>query len=166
MKSGWPWSKALIEELKDDELRNEFVADKVRTRIAMMIRSLREDERRNWSQSQLGKEMGKPANVISRLENPDYGKMSLQTLLEVAAAFKLPLLVDIPSWDDWFRKMRTNSTQQFQHQPFDAELFSTPVANSGTETKGVLFFRDYLVSAADSTSTPPSEKEKAVFRAA
>lgn len=140
MTYGWPWTKEFISELSDKELRDEFVADKVRTRIALMIRALRDDEGRQWSQARLGTEMGKPANVVSRLEDPDYGKMSLQTLLEVAAAFDLPLMVDITSWDDWFRKMRDLSPQKFQHPSFNPELFGKPQSNqTGTGSVSHIF---------------------------
>ena len=170
MTYGWPWTKEFITELSDKELRDEFVADKVRTRIALMIRALRDDEGRQWSQTRLGKEMGKPANVVSRLEDPDYGKMSLQTLLEVAAAFDLPLMVDIPSWDDWFRKMRDLSPQKFQHHSFDPELFGSPQPNqTGTGSVSNVFnFPDNgkagaLTSAAAATGNRASSPQRFAF---
>lgn len=133
MPFGLPWSKAFIKQLDEKELRDEFVADQVRTRIALMIRTLREQEEREWSQTELGKRMGKPPNVVSRLEDPDYGKMSLQTLLEVASAFGLPLMVDIPEWDDWFRKMALSSKSVLHRQSFDADRFISQIetAESG-----------------------------------
>ncbi len=134
MAYGFPWSKEFIALLGEKEFRDEFVADKVKSRIALMIRALRDQGGRGWTQTELGKKMGKPPNVVSRLEDPDYGKMSLQTLLEVAAAFELPLLVDIPSWDDWVRKMGSLTESSLQQQSFDLTAFTEPATNSGTGT--------------------------------
>jgi transcriptional regulator with XRE-family HTH domain len=155
MSYGFPWSKEFIAEFGEKEFRDEFVADKVKTRIALMIRALREQEGRDWTQTDLGKKMGKPPNVISRLENPDYGKMSLQTLLEVAAAFELPLLVDIPSWDDWFRKMGNLTDASLQHQSFDLKLFTKPTPSSATGTN--VSYLDEHRQKSPATSGPREE---------
>ncbi len=121
MSSGSRWSEAFVHQLSDKEFRDEFVADRVRSRIAMLIRKLREQEDRTWSQSELGQRMGKPQSVVSRLEDPDYGRESLQTLLDVAAAFDLPLLVDIPEWEDWHRQMSARPSGDFSRKSFDVE---------------------------------------------
>lgn len=121
MPYGSPWSKAFVCQLTDKEVRDEFVADQIRTRIALLVRALREQPERDWSQTELGKKMGKPQNVISRLEDPDYGKMNLQTLLEAAAAFDLPLWIDMPEWEDWLMKIRDIPKSGFKRNSFDAE---------------------------------------------
>jgi transcriptional regulator with XRE-family HTH domain len=120
MPYGLPWSEEFIGDLEDKEFRDEFVADQIRTRIAMLIRALREQPDRDWSQATLGEEMGKPQSVISRLEDPEYGKLSVQTLLEVSAAFGLPLWIDIPEWENWFRLIGDVPNSKTRRHGFDS----------------------------------------------
>lgn len=129
MNYGSPSSESFIHDLSNKEFRDEFVSDQIRTRIALLIRALREQDDRKWSQGELGGKMGKPQNVISRLEDPDYGKMSLQTLLEVAAAFDLPLWVDIPEWDDWLAKIRDIPRTGFERRSFDPDTLAKQTKN-------------------------------------
>jgi len=102
MPYGSPWSEQFVRQLSDKEVRSEFAADQIRARIALLIRSLREQSDRNWTQAELGERAGKPQNVISRFEDPNYGKMSLQSLFDLAAAFDLPVWIDMPKWEEWF----------------------------------------------------------------
>src|SRR5215213_8687879 len=77
--------------LESKKYRNAYVAEHVRNGIPFQIRAMRDDK--EWTQVELGKEAGKPQNVISRLEDPNYGKLTIQTLLEIASAFDVALLV-------------------------------------------------------------------------
>ncbi len=121
MTYGLPWSEAFISQISDKEIRDEFVSDQIRSRIALLVRALREQPDRGWSQTELGKRMGKPQNVVSRLEDPDYGRMSLATLLEVANAFDLPLWVDIPEWEDWLRRIKDVPNSATNRESFNAD---------------------------------------------
>jgi hypothetical protein len=121
MSYGLHWSEEFVRQLSDKEVRDEFVADQIRTRIALLIRALRDQKERQWTQTELGNRASKPQNVISRIEDPDYGKMSLQTLLEVAAAFDLPVWIDIPEWEDWFQKIKDVPNAQTARASFDEQ---------------------------------------------
>lgn len=110
-------SERFLEQISDKKLRSAFTADTTRTYVAQLIRGLREAH--GWSQTELGRRAGKPQSVISRLEDPDYGRLSVQTLLEVAAVFDLPLLIDMPEWSEWFERTRKISLDAFFRSSFD-----------------------------------------------
>jgi hypothetical protein len=82
----------LLEKLGNKRYRRAFRAASVRNFVAMQIRVLRKAIFE--TQAKLGEACGgKPANVIARLENPNYGKMSVSTLLELADTFDVGLQI-------------------------------------------------------------------------
>jgi transcriptional regulator with XRE-family HTH domain len=137
MHYGLPWSEDFVEQLADKEIRDEFVADHIRLRLAMLIRALREQPDRDWSQTELGYRMGKPQSVVSRIEDPDYGKLSLQTLFEVAAAFDLPLWIDIPEWEEWLRRIKDIPNSKTIRHGFDRDRLVARITPVVTGNVGI-----------------------------
>lgn len=78
------------ESLKNKEYREAFSSD-VGTGLAFQVRLLR--EHLGWNQEQLGKKTGKAQPTIAQLENPDYGRFSLDSLKRIANAFDVALMV-------------------------------------------------------------------------
>lgn len=130
MLAGSSWSEEFVRQLGESEMRHAYMADQVRTRIALQIRALRDQAERRWSQIELGRRAGKPQNVISRIENPDYGQLTLQTLFDMAAAFDLPLYVDFPEWEDWSGRMEDFSARSLQRRSFDLDRLVNSVSAS------------------------------------
>jgi transcriptional regulator with XRE-family HTH domain len=77
--------------LESKKAREAYVFEHVRNGVPFQIRTMREE--RKWTQGDLGNAAGKPRNVITRLEDPNYGKLTLKTLFEIASAFDVALLV-------------------------------------------------------------------------
>ena len=113
------WSEKLIPKLTDREYRHAYMAEGVKTWIARQVRALR--EQRDWSQGDLARESGKKQSAISRIEDPDYGQLTLQTLFDLAKAYDLPLLVQFVEWQDWLYRMEDVSTEALRKEAFDGD---------------------------------------------
>ncbi|MGH6841962.1 MAG: helix-turn-helix domain-containing protein [Methylocella sp.] len=127
-------SNRLFEKLKSKSYREAYVAEHVRTGIAYQIRALR--TQRGWSQKRLAEEMGKPQSVVSRLEDPDYGKVSVQTVLDGAAAFDVALLVQYVSFPEFLRRTRDVSPEGLRVDSFDDQQLPTTTSNVVTISFG------------------------------
>jgi hypothetical protein len=79
----------LAPKLADKAYRDGYVATHLRTWLADQVRALRG----SMSQKEFGKLIGKHRTVVSRLENPDNGKLTIETLLNVASKLDIALVV-------------------------------------------------------------------------
>ena len=86
-------SKRVVKEFADKDFRDEYVTSRVKRWIASQIRALRQQPGREWSQGELAEKLRTAQSNVSRLENVDYGKFTLQTLLDLASAFDVALQV-------------------------------------------------------------------------
>ncbi len=132
MSVGSSWSEQFVRQLDEHETRHAYMADQVRTQIALQIKALREQVERRWSQAELGRRAGKPQNVISRLENPDYGHLTLQTLFDMAEAFDLPLYIDFQEWEDWLYRMNDIDVRSLERRSFNLDRLIRLAATSSS----------------------------------
>lgn len=108
--------KNLWNYLTDENFRREYKAEHARSGIAYQIRAMR--DARGWSQSDLAKKAGKSQSNIARLEDPDYGKFSVQTLLEIADAFDVWLSVEFVSFKTGLARTANRSPSILNAEPF------------------------------------------------
>ncbi|MBB3930949.1 transcriptional regulator with XRE-family HTH domain [Kaistia hirudinis] len=113
------WDDDFLALLDDKDFRTAFAADHVRSWIATQIRALREQSPRKWTQAELAEKMGTRQSVISRLEDPDYGKITLATLFEIASALDVPLFVSFVGWSKWLKEMADVSREAAETESFD-----------------------------------------------
>jgi hypothetical protein len=89
----------LGEKFRDKRYRDSYVATHVRQFLAQQMRALRG----SISQTDFGRVLDKPQSVVSRLEDPSYGKWTLQTLLDVAAKLERAVIVRIVDFPTFLR---------------------------------------------------------------
>src|SRR5262245_4314689 len=112
--------KRLLEELKNKKFRDAYVAEHVKTSVPIQIYLLR--EQRHWNQSQLAERAKTTQTVISRLEDIDYGKLSISTLLKLASAFDIALLVKFIPFTRLLEEFKDNSSEALSAKSFSQEL--------------------------------------------
>lgn len=113
-------SKRVVREFANKEFRDEYTASRVRSWIAYQIKALR--QQRGWSQEDFAARIGtSQGNVSKRLENPDYGKFSLQTLLDVAAACDVALTVNFVDHLSFLTKTSDLSVDNLKVAPYSPD---------------------------------------------
>jgi transcriptional regulator with XRE-family HTH domain len=124
----------LVTKLQDREYRHLYVAANIRNGVAFQIRALRES--RGWTQRDLGERTGMAQERISQLEDPDYGRVTLKTLLRLADAFDVSLAVRFEPFSslvDWVTSVSQESLRvpsfaddrYLVAQPVEFRVFST-----------------------------------------
>lgn len=115
----------MIEKLRNKAYRDAYVESHIKVGIPYQIRALREQKSRKWSQRELGKRCGKQANVISRLEDPEYGGHTIRTLLQLASAFDVALLVKFISYSRFLKEFEEVSPSALEVPSFCDDHFSS-----------------------------------------
>ena len=142
----------LLRDLQDEEARAAYVEGHVRAGVAYQIRAMRDTE--GWSQTELGQEMGNTPQAaqaaVARLENPDYGRFSVSTLLSVASAFDVALLVRFVSYSDFLRQVTDAPPSALSPVAYTHDVSAQPQSTILTESPVT------MVTATNIVSTPAS----------
>src|SRR4051812_43042474 len=89
----------LLNDLTSKEFRQIFYAEHIGTALPMQTRELR--KKRKLSQAELAALVGTDQKNISNWENPNYEyKPQIGTLMRLADAFDVPLIVRFGSWEE------------------------------------------------------------------
>jgi transcriptional regulator with XRE-family HTH domain len=86
------------------------------------------------TQSQLGKAIGMAQTWVSKLEDPDYGKMTVATLLRLAGAFDADLEIKFRPFSRTLDLLPTQGPEYFYVPTFEQEYGS---GEANPETTGV-----------------------------
>jgi transcriptional regulator with XRE-family HTH domain len=112
-------SRRIVRELSDREFRNTYKRARVRSKLAYQIRALR--KQRDWLQGKLAEVMNKPQSTVSRFEDDDYGKLTLETLFEISDAFDLGLVVEFVGYQEFLVRTSDLSSDRLRASSFDAK---------------------------------------------
>lgn len=110
----------LLVKLRDKEYRDAYVEEKVTTSLPFQIRALR--EQREWSQAELGNHADMRQNAISRLEDAENGTPSISTLLRLARAFDVALLVKFVPFSKLLDEFKDLSSDALEVPSFEKEM--------------------------------------------
>jgi len=111
----------LISRLRDKEHRDAFVSAYIQIGIPFQIRALR--EQRGWTQKELADQTGVNQAWISQVENPNYQGFSLKTLLKLASAFDIGLIVRFAPFSELVKWELTLSPDKLKAESFDKESY-------------------------------------------
>lgn len=108
------------ERLTDRERRSAYVKAQTRIGLPFQIRALR--KQKGWSQAQLAEtaEMRQPR--ISAIEKPGKGRLNIETLERIAAAFDVGLQVRFVSFGGLIRQSERFDPEHFKIPTFEEEL--------------------------------------------
>ena len=109
----------LWSELRDKEYRQEYLVAKITTAIAYQIEALRNQH--GWTQTELADKINSTQSVISRLEDPDYGRANITTLFDLAGAFDVALLIKFVPYSQFIQEYRDVSQEGLSAASFSEE---------------------------------------------
>jgi transcriptional regulator with XRE-family HTH domain len=152
----------LAEKFKNKEYRDAFVAEQIFSRLPLKIRTIREDQ--ELTQKQLGYLADMAQTWVSKLEDPNYGKLTISTLLKLASAFDVALQIDFVPFSrilDGAVRIRSSSfsVPKFEEDNgFSYSLTDDGASNmylGGSPSEPLQFPVQAVVSNVETALTPP-----------
>ena len=143
----------IIKDLKDSK---EYREEHINTGVSFQIRALR--EQKGWSQKELGIHTRMAQETISRIEDPNYGKLTLKTLKRLASAFDVALMVRFVPFGElveWELNLTSNSLEavSFDKDPyFEATSAKMRIAGESVNTVDHEQYPAMLTKETSSTS--------------
>jgi DNA-binding NarL/FixJ family response regulator len=108
-------------------------------------------DQRGWNQGKPSSELGKPQSVVSRLEDPSHGKVTVQTLLEVAA-FDVALQIRFVPFSTFLQQTRDVSTRSMQVVSFSDDFSAVSTEQIRIPSRATSFAKSILINDAIAAS--------------
>lgn len=110
----------LLAKLRNKEYRDAYVVEHVKTSAPIQIRTLREQH--GFTQSELARRAGMTQTVISRLEDPNYGNLTINSLLKIASGLDVALLVKFVPFSRLLDEFKDVSPEAIAAESFEQEI--------------------------------------------
>ena len=122
-------NERLAEQFKKEKFRKSYFARQLKVFLAAQIRALRGEK----TQAEFGELIGKPQSVVARLERESYGKVNLQTLIDVASRLDIALIVrfvSFPTFLEWTKDYSSSAIAPQSYGNVAAESHMRELINS------------------------------------
>ena len=116
----------IVSKLRRRQYRRAYIEANIAHGIAHQIRAIR--EQRGMTQSALAKRLKTSQTIVSRLEDPSYGRLTLSSLLRVSHAFAVALLVKFVSFPKFLNETADKSPRGLYADSFDESLEAVTAA--------------------------------------
>jgi transcriptional regulator with XRE-family HTH domain len=112
--------RRLLAKLKNKTYRDAYTIEHVKTTTPLQIRTVRGQH--EWTQGKLAAEAKTTQTAISRTEDPNYGNLTLNNLLKIAAALDVGLLVKLVPFSRLVKEFEDLSPEAMSAPSFVEEL--------------------------------------------
>jgi transcriptional regulator with XRE-family HTH domain len=129
--------------------RESWAASIVKRMLPLQIRVLRRE--REWSQADLAKKAELTQGVISRAENPNYGNLSVNTLVRIAAGFDCAFIgrfVPFSELGKWYTSVTEDKALEVPSFPHDRGFEALPTVAPGELANCTYWQSAYLANSA------------------
>jgi transcriptional regulator with XRE-family HTH domain len=109
-----------LQKFSSKKYRDGYLQSRVRGYIAYQVQALR--EQLGLTQAGFANLTGKQQSTISRLEDTEYGRVSVQTLLDIACAANVALIVKFASYPDFLDQTRSMNPGTLQPDTIQESL--------------------------------------------
>ena len=137
--------------LKNHKAREAYVEAELVNGLAHQIRIIR--QQRGWTQKQLASKLGTTPSTISRLEDPSYGRYTIQTLLALGRVFDVAFFVRYMPFSKFMPATWDTRPENFKAATYEDEASSVQFF---TETKSRSFFKPVIVDTVTVNYTKQS----------
>ena len=113
-------TQTLKKEFRDKETAHIYVKEFLYENIATQIKVLR--EHRGWTQKELAEKVGMKQSRISLLENPNYDKWTIFTLIKLAETFDVGLYLSYENFSTIIEHIDSFSRESLERKSREADL--------------------------------------------